>query len=299
VDQVVAPHLVPKPDPAEAEARAAGEEAASIEMRAILHHPAFQAIEAAWQGVFFLVRRLETGPLLQVHLIDVSKAELAADLLPAQDLRETQLWQLLVEQTMGDQSWSLLVGNYEFDSSLDDVDLLARIAMAARAAGAPFLAAANPAVAGSCWERLRRMPEAQWVGLALPRFLLRLPYGAGGSAIERFAFEERPEHEDFLWGNPAFACACLIGQAFTRSGWSMRPGEVREVPGLPAYVFKQDGEPVMKPCAETLMTERAASDILGRGPMPLASLKGRDAAILVRFQSIADPPAPLAGRWTR
>ncbi len=323
VDEIVAPHLVPKPDPGKAEARAAAESAAAEEMRAILHHPAFQALEAAWQAVFFLIRRLETGTDLQVHLIDVSKAELAADLLPADDLRHTNLWRLIVEATVGTpgaQPWSLLAGNYTFDSSLDDVDLLARMMMLSRAARAPFVAGASPEILGasslaeqprpehwrpdpqmkSYWARLRQMPEAPWLGLALPRFLLRLPYGERSNAIERFQFEEfagAPEHDEYLWGNPAFACACLIGQAFTQAGWRMRPGMVREIADLPAHVYHEDGEPVLKPCAEILMTEYAADDIIERGIMPLASLKGRDAVRMIRFQSIADPPSALAGRW--
>ncbi len=323
VNEIVAPHLVPKPDPEQAEARAATEAAASEEMRAILHHPAFQALEAAWQSVFFLIRRLETGAQLQVHLIDVSKAELAADLLPAEDLRHTGMWRLMVESTVGTpgaQPWSLLAGDYTFDSSLDDVDLLARLAMLARAAGAPLISGAGAQILGATsiagqprpelwrpdpqragyWARLREMPEAPWLGLALPRFLLRLPYGERSNAIESFAFEEfagAPEHEEYLWGNAAFACVCLMGQAFTRAGWSMRPGMFCEIADLPAHVYHEEGEPVLKPCAEVLMTEYAAGDIMERGLMTLASLKGADAVRLVRFQSIADPPAALAGRW--
>lgn len=323
VDEIVKPHLVPKPDPAQVESRAAGEAAAGECMRAIIHHPAFKALEAAWQGVFFLVRRLETGTDLQVHLIDVSKAELAGDLLPADDLRRTGLWRLMVEESVGTPGavpWSVIACDYTFDSSLDDVDLLARLAMLARAAGAPVIAGASPRILGAeslCdhqrpeawhpdpissgyWARLRQMPEAAWAGLALPRFLLRMPYGTGSNAIDRFDFEEfagAPEHEDYLWGNPAFACAYLLGQTFSQAGWSMAPGMVREIGGLPAHTYRDDGEPVLKPCAEVLLTEYAADAIFERGIMPLASLKGRDAARLLRFQSIADPPSALAGRW--
>jgi len=323
VDEIVRPYLVRKPGPAEMEAQSSAEAAAANRMRAIIHHPAFQALEAAWQGVFFLIRRLETGADLQVHLIDVSKPEISGDLLPAGDLRRTGLWRLIVDETAGTPGalpWSVIVCDYTFDSSLDDVDLLARLAMLARAAGAPVIAGASPQILGAespyeyprpelwqpdpvsneYWTRLRQMPEAAWAGLALPRFLLRMPYGAASNVVERFGFEEFagvPEHEEYLWGNAAFACACLLGQAFSQAGWNMAPGMVRELPDMPAHVYRESGETVLKPCAEVLLTEYAADAMLERGIMPLASLKGRDAVRLLRFQSIAEPAAALAGRW--
>jgi type VI secretion system protein ImpC len=72
---------------------------------------------------------------------------------------------------------------------------------------------------------------------------------------------------------------------------------VRDIEGLPVHVYQEDGEPKLKPCAEVLLTERAAEVILDKGPMPLVSFAGSDRVRLLRFQSIASPPAPLAGRW--
>jgi type VI secretion system protein ImpC len=106
-----------------------------------------------------------------------------------------------------------------------------------------------------------------------------------------------PEHESYLWGNPAIACAYLLGEAFTRFGWAMRPNAVRDIDGLPAHAYQHDGEMHLKPVAEVLLTDEAGEMLLDRGFMPLASMKNSDRARLVRFQSIADPAAPLAGRW--
>ena len=103
---------------------------------------------------------------------------------------------------------------------------------------------------------------------------------------------------DIAWANPAFACAYLLAEAFSESGWDMRPGEISEISGLPAHVYRADGESHLKPCAEALLSEDAAEAILDRGLMPLVSVKGTDAIRLVRFQSIAMPAAPLAGRWS-
>jgi len=308
---IVAPYVEPKPDPQKPELLAQVDAAISGQMRALLHHPDFQALEAAWRAVFFLVRRLSTDVNLKVYLLDIAKPELAADLIAT--------YERLIEGAPGAESWAVLVGNYTFDQTDEDVRLLGRMAAVARQATAPFVAAASPRVLGcgslaeapeprewhpstgeSC-DALRLLPQARWLGLALPRFLLRLPYGKRTGATERFSFEEfgrAPGHEDYLWANAAFACACLLGEAFSESGWDLRPGEVSEISGLPLHVYRADGESHLKPCNEALLSERAAEAILDRGLMPLVSSRGSDSVRLVRFQSLADPGSALSGRWS-
>jgi type VI secretion system protein ImpC len=326
LQKIIEPYLLPKVDEARrADLLAQMDRALGQQLRAVLHSPVVQAAEAAWRGLFFLVRRLETDADLQLHLLDVTKEELAADLGSAEDLRATGTYRLLVERTTGTpggQPWALLVGHYTFDRSRQDAELLGRFAKVACAAGAPFLAAASPRVVGcdslahapdpddwhgratpeddEAWETLRRLPEAAYLGLAFPRFLLRLPYGKGTDPIEQSDFEEMPggcEHERLLWGNPALACTCLLGEAFRRYGWGFRPGVVQELDGLPLYVYQEAGESQVQPCAEAWLTDRASEAILGQGLMPLLSVKGRDAVRLSRFQSLAGPRKPLAGRW--
>ena len=325
VQRVTKPHLVADVDDRQTAALEMIDRVLSAQMRALLHAPAFQALEAAWRAVYFLVRRVETSTQLKLYLIDISQEELYRDLLSSPDLRNTQAYRLLVEKTVGSpgaETWALLAGNYTFGSTRHDAEALARIAKIAQVAGAPFLAAASPLLLGcrslaetphprdwklvmepdaaQAWDALRRSPEAAWVGLALPRFLLRLPYGKETDPTESFDFEEvsgEPEHEDYLWGNPAFACALLLAQSFSEDGWEMRPGTHSNIEGLPLHVYKHNGESELKPCAEVLMTEEAAVQILEHGVMPLASMKGSDAIGLVRSQSVARLLRPLAGRW--
>jgi type VI secretion system protein ImpC len=308
---IVAPYVEPKPDPQKPELVAQVDAAVSGQMRALLHHADFQALEAAWRAVFFLVRRLSTDLNLKVYLLDVAKPELAADLVAT--------YERLIQAAPSGEPWAVLVGNYTFDQTDEDAQLLGRMAAVARQATAPFLAAASPRVLGcgclaatpeprqwlpsasESWDALRRLPQARWLGLALPRFLLRLPYGKQTDATERFAFEEfgrASGHEDYLWANAAFACAYLLGQAFSESGWDLRPGEVSEISGLPLHVYRADGESHLKPCNETQLSEHAAEAILDCGLMPLISARGSDSVRLVRFQSLADPMAPLSGRWS-
>jgi type VI secretion system protein ImpC len=325
LQEIVRPYLVPRDDPRQAEMLASLDAAAAGLMRAILHHPDFQALESAWRAVRFLVSRVETDTQLKLYLMDISKAELSADLASKEDLQSTGMYRLLVEgtvETPGGEPWAVVGGNYTFGPSREDAELLGRIAKISRAAGAPFVAAASDrllgceslaqtpdprewkrvadADAGRAWEALRKLPEASYLGLALPRFLLRLPYGAGTDPIERFEFEEMtasPKHDHYLWGNPAFGCVYLIAQAFSHYGWDLRPGVVQEIEDLPLHVYKERSESRSTPCAEVLLTERAAEMILDKGFMPLLSLRNQDTIRLARFQSLTDPPSPLAGRW--
>lgn len=323
VRRLVEPHLVPGADPRQPELLAKVDGATGEAMRQILHHPAFQELEAAWRAVYLLVRRVETSENLKLFLLDISKAELAADLAAAEDLRQSGTYKLLVEktvQTPGAAAWSVLAGNFTFEPARDDALLLARLATIARAAGAPFLGGASTRVLGfasfgempdvrkwsgpadaEAWQALRALPQAAWLGLAVPRVLLRLPYGKQTDPVERFAFEEMPSppaHENYLWGNSALLCALLLAQSFSEAGWEMRPGMHQEADGLPLHVYKRDGESVAKPCAEALLTEPAVERMLDLGLIPLLSPVGRDAARVVRFQSLAAPPAALAGPWS-
>jgi type VI secretion system protein ImpC len=323
--RVTEPHLVQATDPRQAEVLAMIDRAIGSPLRALLHVPDFQALEAAWRAVFLLVRRMETDSQLKLYLLDVTKEELAADLGPASDLRATGTYRLLVEKTVetpGAEPWALLAGNYTLGPGREDAELLGRLAKIASAAGAPFVAAASPWLVGcesfgeqpdpaewraeqkpedaAAWAALRGLAEASSVGLALPRFVLRLPYGKKTDSIETFEFEEMtgaPSHEDYLWGNPAFACALLLAESFSDAGWELRPGMHAQIDGLPLHVFERGGEAEAKPCAEALLTETAAERILERGVMALVSLKEQDAVRLLRFQSIAEPLRALAGRW--
>ena len=301
IERAVAPHLTPRQDPQLPELVAQVDAAAARLMRAILHHRDFQALEAAWRALFFLARELETGPQLKLYVLDLPKADLAGAL--------SELRRILVDEavaTPGADPWSLMAGNFSFAQTASDVNLLGELARIMWAAGAPFLAEADLSEADSAdtarrWNALRHLPEASWIGLALPRFLLRLPYGEKTEAVESFAFEEMPGapvHQKYLWGNPAFACTYLLGQAFASYGWDLRPGAHQEIRGLPLHVYEADGEQQLKPCAEMLMTERDADWILERGFMPLVSIKNQDVVRVVRFQSIAEPLARLSGPWS-
>jgi type VI secretion system protein ImpC len=315
IKNIVAPHVIPDTKPQQAALTAVVDDAIGKQMRGILHHPDLQALESAWRGLDFLVRNLELNESLQAYVLDATREELGQD-LAADDLSHTAAYNLFVEQTVGTpggQPWATVVGNYTFEQTCADADLLARMGAIADRAGAPFIAAAGSNFLDArgvgrtasdadkeAWESLRRLPTAAWLGLALPRFLLRLPYGKNTDAIDRFDFEENPvppKHDCYLWGNPALGCAWLLGQSFAQSGWEFSPGDNLEMGGLPLHVYKEDGESKMTPCAEVWLSDTDYEGLLGRGLMPFFSIRGRDAVRLARFQSICTPAAVLRGRW--
>lgn len=320
--QLAAKYAVAAPDPRQPEFVAGVDHAVGDAMGKILHHPDFQALESIWRATFLLVRQLETGSRLKLYLFDISKAELATDVGSSNDVNRTGIFRLLVEQailTPGADPWALVVGDYTFGPDANDVLLLSRMAKVAKRAGVPFLAGASSKFLGTesleiapdlrewernevpAWLELRHLPEAEFIGLGLPRLMARLPYGKQTSPVESFAFEEFPDfprHDNYLWANPAFAVALLLAESFSESGWEMRPGTVAQLDKLPLHLFKGGSEVVAKPCAEVLLTEDAVERIVDGGFIPLISYKGRDSVRVARFQSIADPPKSLAGRWS-
>ena len=158
-----------------------------------------------------------------------------------------------------------------------------------------------PENVGKAWQQLRNQAEACYLGLVLPRFLLRMPYGPETSPLERVpSFNELPdpaEHEAYLWGNGAWGCGALAGSAFGENGWRMQLHQATVLDSLPIVGVERDGEYQLQPCAEALLSRRAAERILAAGLMPLLTVKGTGTAQLAGWRSVAASAAGLAGRW--
>ena len=263
IRNIVAPYIVKDTSDQSKAYLAAVDAAIEEQMRTLLHAPAFQSLEAVWRGVQWLISSLELDENLQLHLFDVTREELLADIVAAQGkLAETGLYRALVDRwrdVPAARVGPALVGLIDFGPSNSDIGLLAALGLIASQAGGPLLAGADRALAGddagalAAWHALRRSEAAPWIGLAAPRVLLRLPYGKGSDPIEAFRFEEfagQPVHDEFLWGNASLAAALLIGRSFTARGWDMELGDEREIGDLPAYTFVRDGERELQACGE-------------------------------------------------
>jgi type VI secretion system protein ImpC len=274
-----------------------------------MHHPEFQSLESAWRGLDLLVRNSSDN--VKLHAISITRAELDRQLAEPGNPAATGIGRQLEPLAP-----AVIIGAYSFGEK--DAASLAPIARLAAACRTAFIGGAKADLVGSAsfgtqpnpldWNPrpsaafagLRRAPESAHLGLALPRFLLRQPYGPGSDAIETFPFTELPPadaHECYMWGSASFLCAHHLLSAFSDEGWDMELGGAGgEIGGLPIHSFNADGERATTPCAEAWLTEKSADFILARGLMPVLSVRGSDSVLLVSLRSIADPAAALAFR---
>jgi type VI secretion system protein ImpC len=211
-----------------------------------------------------------------------------------------------------------LVGDYHFDHSPPDVELLAGMAQIASAAHAPFIAGADPTLMQmdswqeltnprdltkifstpeyAAWRSLRESEDARYIGLAMPRFLGRLPYGSKTDPVEEFDFEESTDGssaDDYCWANSAYAMATNINQAFKQYGWCSRIRGVESggsVEGLPVHTFpSDDGGVDMKCPTEIAISDRREAELAKNGFMPLIHRKNSDFAAFIGAQSLQKP----------
>ena len=214
-----------------------------------------------------------------------------------------------------------MIGAFTFEATVEEIEALGRMAKTAALLGAPFLAGASPRFAGcdslcshphpdewlhpmpadsrEAWISLRTLPEASYLGLTMPRVLLRQPYGKASDPLDSLPFEELTtshEPECFLWSCGSLVGGHVLAEAFVAEGWEFTAGGSGELDDLPVYKIVQDGETSVQPCAEAWLSERAGERIASEGLMPLLSIRGRGAVRLMSLQSVSQPPGPLSLR---
>ncbi|MBM4109084.1 MAG: type VI secretion system contractile sheath large subunit [Phycisphaerae bacterium] len=293
------------------------------QLNQILHHPDFQQLESTWRGLYHLVSNTETDETLKIRVLNVSKKELGKTLgkFKGAAWDQSPLFKKLYEEEYGmpgGSPYGMLVGDYSFDHTPPDVELLQGMAQVAAAGFAPFVAAASPTLMGmdswqelsnprdltkifqtpeyAAWRSLRESEDSRYLGLAMPRFLARLPYGAKTNPVDEFAFEEDTEgarHDKYVWANAAFAMATNVTRAFKLYGWCARIRGVESggmVEGLPCHTFPtDDGGVDMKCPTEIAITDRREAELAKNGLMPLSHWKNTDYAVFMGAQSLQKP----------
>jgi type VI secretion system protein ImpC len=294
----------------------------SAQMSEVMHAPEFQQAESAWRGLEYLVFQSETDATLKIRVLNVSKDELQHSLSQFRDaFDESPLFKEIYEERfgkLGGEPFGCLVGDYYFNHTTTDVQLLHDLSMIAEAADAPFLAGADASLLGMAswaelrlprdvkaqfegpeyagWRSLRDSDAARYIGLCMPRALGRLPYGAKNQVVEEFAFEEDTEGlkgEKYCWMNPAFAMAANINRAFAEYGWCARIRGVETggaVDGLHALAFpSKDGGADIKCPTEIAMTDRRVHELLDSGLIPLIHRKDTDRVFFIAAPSLFRP----------
>ena len=324
INQLAAPYLVKKADPQQAEMLANIDSIIAESMRSVLHHPRFQQLEATWTGIHFLTRRLDTGRELQIAVLDLSQSTVSSDLKSHDDLSQTNLYRLLVKLPEEEQTapWSLIVGDYQFGTSPGDLEVLGRIGRIAASAGSAFVSSAASGLAGcpgfgtapdpddwdavdlelkSAWHELRALTCARYLALAQPKILARRVYGRDTDPIESFAFTELPDgtqHNGYLWMNPGFGIAALIGQAYLENGWAISRCLEGELDRLPIHYYDDGGEECVKACGEAYLVDRAAEKLSNLGLTVTRSVRNDGAVRFERIRSISSAAPDLSGPWS-
>lgn len=289
----------------------------------ILHHEDFQKLESAWRGLNYLVNNTETDEQLKIRVLSISKTDLHKTLkrYKGTNWDQSPIFKKLYEEEFGQfggEPYGCLVGDFYFDQSPQDVELLTEMAKVSAAAHAPFISAVSPTVFQmdtwqdlanprdltkifqtpeyAAWRSLRESEDSKYIGLAMPRFLSRLPYGAKTNPVEAFAFEEDTEgsdHSKYTWANAAYAMATNINRSFKEYGWVSRIRGIESggaVENLPVHTFPtDDGGVDMKCPTEIAISDRREAELAKNGFMPLIHRKNSDFAAFIGAQSLHKP----------
>jgi type VI secretion system protein ImpC len=295
----------------------------SEQINLIIHHEDFKSLEGAWRGLNHLVFNTETDEMLKIRFLNISKKEVGRTLRSYKGALwdQSPLFKKIYEEefgTPGGQPYGVLIGDYSFDHSPPDVEILSGMGQIAAAAHAPFIAAASPTVMNMetwqelsnprdltkifqtpeylPWRSLRGSENSRYIGLAMPRFLARVPYDPKKNPIEDFAFEEEVtagDHSKYIWANSAYAMAANITRAYKMHGWCSRIRGTESggmVEGLPVHTFPTDDGGIDLKCpTEIAITDRREAELAKAGLMPLSHWKNTDYAVFVGAQSVQKP----------
>ena len=278
----------------------------SEQLDEILHSEKFQEMESAWRGLYFLVDRTNFQSNITVEMLDVSKEELAEDFEEVGDPLEGGLFIHTYTDAYdqyGADPVTFIVSNYAFDSGPMDVELLRNVADVAAAAHTPFIASGSPEFFGRNsfdeldeitqleavmdspaylnWNSFRESENSRYVGLTLPKFLLRLPYGEDTVKVKGFNYSEdvkAEDHDKYLWGNASYALAANINKSFSDHGWPVNiigPQSGGMVENLPLHVYDVDNLPQTKIPLEIKIPDMKERDFAEHGFIPLLIHEGK------------------------
>ncbi len=289
----------------------------------ILHNSEFQKLESAWRGLHYMVNNTETDEMLKIRVMNISKKDLAKTLKKYKGISwdQSPLFKKIYEEEFGQfggEPFGCLVGDYHFDHSPPDVELLTQIAQISAASHSPFISGVSPTTLQmeswselanprdltkifstpdyAAWRSLRDSEDSRYIGLAMPRFLARLPYGEKTNPVDEFVFEEDTSGADsskYSWANSAYAMATNINRSFKLYGWCSRIRGVESggaVENLPVHAFPtDDGGVDMKCPTEIAISDRREAELAKSGFMPLIHKKNSDFAAFIGAQSLQKP----------
>ncbi|MCY1081286.1 type VI secretion system contractile sheath large subunit [Archangium lansingense] len=280
----------------------------SSQVNEIMHHEEVQKLESSWRSLKFLVDRVDFRENIRVEMLNVSKEDLLKDFEDSPEVVKSGLYRLVYSNeygVFGGKPYGLMLGNYDFGPGPQDIDLLRKCASVAAMAHAPFIANASPEMFGeqnflnlpnlkdlkslfegpqyARWHSFRESEDARYVGLCMPRFLLRLPYGEKTIPVKAFNFSEDVvgQHDKYLWGHASTAFATRVADSFAKFRWSpniIGPQSGGAVEMLPLHQYEAMGEIQTKIPTEVMLTERREYELSEEGFIGLVFRKDADNA---------------------
>lgn len=286
---------------------------------AIMHQDQLQKLESSWRSLKFLVDRTDFRENNRIEILNVSKQDLLDDFEDAPEVTRSGLYKAVYTAEFGQfggQPFGTIIGNYDFGPGGQDIKLLQSIASVSAMAHAPFIAAAGPQFFGmnsyselanlkdlsavfegpqyAKWNAFRESEDARFVGLTMPNFLLRVPYGDETVPSKKFRYNEDVSggNKNFLWGNAAFAFASRLSESFGQYRWCANiigPQGGGTVGDLPVYNYEAMGESQMKIPTEVLISERREFELAEQGFIGLTMRKNTDNAAFFSANSVQKP----------
>lgn len=304
------------------------DEQISKQLAAVMHHEKFCKLEGTWRGLQYMVKNTICGNDLKIRVLNASKKDLLKDFNKALDFDQSELFKKLYETefgTPGGEPYGLLIGDYEFGNTTDDIEFLDSVSHVAAGAFCPFISAANSSVLGLDswtdlakpkdlekimgspeylrWGGLRDSEDSRFVSLAMPKVLARVPYGEKTKRVDEFHYEETEfdakgnskalPHNEYCWMNAAYVMATKMTASFADFGFctAIRGAESGgKVDGLPTHAFmSDDGDMDVKCPTEIGITDRREAELSKLGLLPLCHYKNTDYAVFFGAQSVQKP----------
>jgi type VI secretion system protein ImpC len=291
------------------------DEKMSNQVDEIIHNEDYQKLESAWRGLKFTVDRTEFRENIRINFLNVSKEDLIDDFEDAAELSESGLYKHVYTAEYGQfggEPIGAILGNYEFSHSTPDVKLLQDIAGVSAVSHSPFIAAASPKMFGvnsieeiasikdfdalfeqkayTKWNSLREAEDSRYIGLTMPRFLLRAPYDPIENPVKSFNYKETAtDHADYSWANTSYAFASRLADSFAKYRWCpniIGPTSGGSVEDLPIHNFESLGDLETKIPTEVLVSDRREYELSENGFIPLTYRKGSDNASFFSANSI-------------
>ncbi len=265
----------------------------SAQVNEILHNQEFRRLESAWRGLKFLIDRTDFRENIQIEVISV----------PKQNLFQVFHDNVYIPEYNDENEFplSVVIADYEFDNSNQDIELLSRLSNELEDIQVPLISYVDAKFFGlsvaddintlpylkeffngmeyAKWRGFRENPSARWITLVFNRFLLRLPYSKD-NRIKRYEFNESGLFN--VWGSPIWALGVLINRSFAKIGWATeitgtKNGTIEDLP-VREHTLRNK-EKVFMPLSAYISTQ-LASDLADNGIATLTCRPNFDSATI-------------------